>query len=53
MAYENFTDEPPAVDYLLDKKVIAENNKLKSTERTNEKVEVLREQLEEAKEWRK
>lgn len=50
MAYEeNFTDEPPAVDYLLDKKVIAENNKLKAQKELMEKVEVLREQLEEAK----
>ncbi len=46
---ENFTDEPPAVDYLLDKKVIAENNKLKAQKELMEKVEVLREQLEEAK----
>ena len=46
---ENFAEEPPAVDYLLDKKVIAENNKLKAQKQLMEKVEVLEEQLEEAK----
>ena len=46
---ENFGEEPPAIDYLLDKKVLAENNKRKVEMALMEKVELLQEQLDEAR----
>lgn len=46
---ENFGGEPPVVDYLIDKKVLAENNKRKVEKALMEKVEVLQDELEEAR----
>ena len=46
---ENFGDEPPVVDYLIDKKVLAENNKRKVEKALMEKIGQLQEQLEETK----
>ncbi len=48
---ENFTDELPAAQYLIDKKVLAENEKRKVEKVLMEKVEHLQEQLEEAKKY--
>lgn len=46
---ENFGDEPPVVDYLIDKKVLAENNKQKVQKALMEKIGLLQEQLDETK----
>ena len=45
---ENFSEEPPAVEHLLDKKVLAENEKRKVEKALVEKVQQLQEKLEEA-----
>lgn len=45
---ENFSEEPPAVEHLLDKKVLAENEKRKVEKALAEKVQQLQEKLEEA-----
>ncbi len=44
---ENFSEEPPAVDHLIDKKVLAENEKRKVEKVLAEKVQILQEKLEE------
>ena len=45
---ENFSEELPAVSYLIDKKVLAENNKRKVEMALMKKVEILQDELEEA-----
>ncbi len=45
---ESFSEEPPAVEHLLDKKVLAENEKRKVEKALAEKVQQLQEKLEEA-----
>jgi hypothetical protein len=45
---ENFSEEPPAVEHLLDKKVLAENEKRKIEKALAEKVKQLQEKLDEA-----
>jgi hypothetical protein len=46
---ENFGEEPPAIDYLIDKKVLAENEKQKVVKVLMDQVQVLQEKLEETK----
>lgn len=46
---ENFGDTPPVIDYLIDKKVLAENEKQKVVKVLMEQVQVLQEKLEETK----
>lgn len=45
---ENFSEEPPAVEHLIDKKVLAENEKRKVEKALVEKVQELQGKLEEA-----
>jgi len=49
---ENFSEEPPVIDYLIDKKVQAENEKRKITKTLVEQIHKLEEKLEEKKEER-
>jgi len=42
---ENFSDHPPAIEHLIDKKVLAENQKSKSEEALAKQVEKLQEKL--------
>lgn len=42
---ENFSDEPPVIDHLIDKKVLAENEKRKVQKALIEKVQELQEKL--------
>ena len=44
---ENFSEEPPAIDYLIDKKLLAENEKRKVEKALMEQVHILKEKLEE------
>jgi ATP-dependent Lon protease len=44
---ESFGDTPPVVDYLIDKKVLAENEKRKVEKALIEQVQILKEKLEE------
>lgn len=44
---ENFSEEPPVIDYLIDKKVLAENEKHKTNKALVEQIQVLQEKLEE------
>jgi hypothetical protein len=44
---ETFQDEPPAIEYILDKKILAENEKNKTTKALVEQIQVLQERLEE------
>lgn len=44
---ENFADEPPVVEHLIDKKILAENEKNKATKVLVEQIQVLQERLEE------
>lgn len=46
---ENFDDAPPVIDHLIDKKVLAENEKRKVEKALIEQVQRLQEQLEETK----
>lgn len=46
---ESFSTDQPVVDLLIDKKIIAENNKLKVQKGLMKKVEILEEELEEAR----
>lgn len=45
---QNFSDAPPVIDYLIDKKILAENEKKKEKKALIEKVKMLEEKLEEA-----
>lgn len=45
---ENFGDEPPVIDYLIDKKLLAENEKRKVKKALIEQVQTLQEKLNEA-----
>ncbi len=45
---ENFSEEPPVIDHLIDKKVLAENEKRKVEKALVEKVQKLQEKLEKA-----
>ncbi len=45
---ENFSEEPPAVDHLIDKKILAENEKRKVEKALAEKVQKLQKELKEA-----
>lgn len=44
---ENFSEEPPVVEHLLDKKILAENEKNKATKVLVEQIQVLQERLQE------
>lgn len=44
---ENFSEEPPVIDYLLDKKILAENEKRKVEKALAQKVQMLQEKLDE------
>jgi Domain of unknown function (DUF4317) len=44
---ENFAEEPPVVEHLIDKKILAENEKNKATKVLVEQIQVLQERLEE------
>lgn len=44
---ENFSDEPPVIDYLIDKKILAENEKNKANKILIDQVEELQEKLKE------
>lgn len=44
---ENFSNEPPAVEHLIDKKILAENEKNKATKILVDQIQVLQERLEE------
>lgn len=44
---ENFSEEPPVIDYIIDKKILAENEKHKTTKALVEQVQKLQEKLEE------
>lgn len=44
---ENFAEEPPVVEHLIDKKILAENEKNKATKVLVEQIQVLQERLQE------
>ncbi len=44
---ENFSEEPPVIDHLIDKKILAENEKHKTTKALVDQVQKLQERLEE------
>lgn len=45
---ENFAEEPPVVEHLIDKKILAENEKNKATKVLVEQIQVLQERLQES-----